>query len=79
MAQSGDFDLVILMSHDTDLVPALKMASRVRRVRVESAGWKGLNKLRIGGEKLFHTFLTFEDFSSSIDLKDYSKKGAFKP
>ena len=79
MAQSGDFDLVILMSHDTGLFPDLKMASSVRRVSVESAGWKGLNKLRIGGEKLFHTFLTFEDFSSSIDLKDYSKKGAFKP
>ena len=75
MAQSGDFDLVILMSHDTDLAPALMMASRVQGVRVESAGWKGLNKLRVKDKNLFHTFLTHEDFLDSIDLKDYSTKG----
>lgn len=75
MAQSGEFELVILMSHDTDLLPALLMASRVQGVRVESAGWKGLNKLRIKEHNLFHTFLAQRDFLDSIDLKNYSKKG----
>ena len=75
MAQSGDFDLVILMTHDTDLQPALKMASRAKGVRIESAGWSGLNKLRTKEFNLFHTFITLEDFQNSIDRKDYSKKG----
>ena len=75
MAQSGEFDLVILMTHDTDLQPALKMANSTEGVRVETAGWTGLNKLRIKETNLFHTFLTQEDFGKSIDQKDYSKKG----
>jgi uncharacterized LabA/DUF88 family protein len=75
MAQSGDFDLVILMTHDTDLQPALKMANLVSGVQIESAGWSGLNKLRINQKNLFHTFLTDVDFENSLDQKDYSKKG----
>jgi uncharacterized LabA/DUF88 family protein len=42
MAQSGEFDLVILMTHDTDLQPALKMATLNIGVRIETAGWAGL-------------------------------------
>ena len=75
MAQSGEFDLVVLMTHDTDLQPALKMANSTEGVCVETAGWTGLNKLRLTEQKLFHTFLTREDFENSIDQKDYSKKG----
>jgi uncharacterized LabA/DUF88 family protein len=75
MAQSGDFDLVILMTHDTDLQPALKMTNLVSGVQIESAGWSGLNKLRINQKNLFHTFLTDVDFENSLDQKDYSKKG----
>ena len=47
----------------------------IAQVRVETAGWTGLNKLRLTEQKLFHTFLTREDFENSIDQKDYSKKG----
>lgn len=75
MAQSGDFDLVILMTHDTDLLPALKMANLVAGVQIETAGWAGLNKLRTNQKKLFHTYLTDEDFKYSLDRKDYSNKG----
>ena len=75
MAQSGDFDLVILMTHDTDLQPALKMANLVEGVQIETAGWSGLNKLRMNQKKHFHTFLTHVDFENSLDQKDYSKKG----
>lgn len=75
MAQSGDFDLVILMSHDTDLQPALKMANLAKDVQIETAGWTGLNKLQTNQVKLFHTYLTNVDFRNSLDEKDYSKKG----
>jgi uncharacterized LabA/DUF88 family protein len=75
MAQSGEFDLVILMTHDTDLQPALKMATLNIGVRIETAGWAGLNKLRLNERKLFHTYLTVGDFKNSIDQKDYSRKG----
>lgn len=75
MAQSGDFDLVILMTHDTDLQPALKMANLAVGVQIETAGWSGLNKLRTSQEKLFHTYLTDVDFKNSLDPKDYSMKG----
>ena len=75
MAQSGEFDLVILMTHDTDLQPALKMATLNIGVRIETAGWAGLNKLRFKEKKLFHTYLTVGDFKNSIDQKDYSRKG----
>jgi uncharacterized LabA/DUF88 family protein len=76
MAQSGDFDLVILMTHDTDLQPALKMANLVAGVQIETAGWAGLNKLRANQKKLFHTYLTDVDFKNSLDRKDYSNKGS---
>jgi len=75
MAQSGDFDLVILMTYDTDLQPALKMANLNSGVRIETAGWSGLNKLRTSQGKLLHTYLTVGDFKNSIDNKDYSRKG----
>ena len=75
MVQSGEFDLVILMTHDTDLQPALKMANITKGVRIETAGWAGLNKLRLKEQKLFHTYLTIGDFTNSIDQKDYSRKG----
>jgi uncharacterized LabA/DUF88 family protein len=75
MAQSGEFELVVLMTHDTDLQPALRMANLNSRVRIETAGWTGLNKLRLKEQKLFHTYLTVGDFKNSIDQKDYSRKG----
>jgi len=75
MAQSGEFELVVLMTHDTDLQPALGMANLNSGVRIETAGWAGLNKLRLKEQKLFHTYLTVGDFENSIDQKDYSRKG----
>lgn len=75
MAQSGEFELVVLMTHDTDLQPALRMANLSSGVRIETAGWTGLNKLRLKEQKLFHTYLTVGDFKNSIDQKDYSRKG----
>jgi len=75
MAQSGEFELVVLMTHDTDLQPALRMANLNSEVRIETAGWTGLNKLRLKEQKLFHTYLTVGDFKNSIDQKDYSRKG----
>ena len=75
MAQSGEYELVVLMTHDTDLQPALRMANLNSGVRIETAGWTGLNKIRLKEQKLFHTYLTVGDFKNSIDNKDYSRKG----
>ena len=44
-AEEGDFDLVILASHDTDLEPALEDATERGSIEVGVATWKGGKRL----------------------------------
>jgi hypothetical protein len=76
-AQSGDYDAVILATHDTDLEPALDYCSELEpvqtgRVVIETAGWHQCKRLRSSGTgALWHTTLDRSAFDSSIDRKPY--------
>jgi hypothetical protein len=70
-AAGGDYDVVLLASHDTDLEPALEMAAGDGRSKVETAGWLGARVLRPSGRRLWHTALTGADMVHTRDHRDY--------
>lgn len=72
-AEIGDFDVVILASHDTDLEPALDDALSRGTCRVETMGWKGRKVLRASdGATVWHTTLDGAAFIRARDRKDYT-------
>jgi uncharacterized LabA/DUF88 family protein len=71
-AESGDYDVVVLAAHDTDLEPALDFAARKNGAKIETAGWDGSRRLRVPGRSFWHTKLTGGDLVHSRDRKDYS-------
>jgi len=70
-AEVGDFDAVMLASHDTDLEPALADAAERKNCHVETVGWQGCKVLR-AGVQLWHTTLGPTEFVRSRDRKDYT-------
>lgn len=44
-AIAHDFDVAIVFSHDTDLIPAFELADK-RGAHIELAGWQGANVIR---------------------------------
>jgi uncharacterized LabA/DUF88 family protein len=73
--ECGDYDVVVLAAHDTDLEPALDAALRKNRAKVETAGWKDCRRLKPTGRTVWHTALTGNDMVQSRDRKDYSGYG----
>lgn len=73
LAQFGQYDIVILASHDTDMEPALEMAAGVGRVKIETAGWQGSRRLRPAGRSLWHTALNGTDFVKVRDRRSYDR------
>ncbi|QFS89125.1 hypothetical protein FIV07_00125 [Mycobacterium sp. THAF192] len=74
LAQSSDYDLVILAAHDTDLEPALEVAVSYAAPSgpvIETAGWQSCKRLRPNGSRLWHTFMDSGAFESSRDRKQY--------
>nr|WP_236630818.1 hypothetical protein [Bifidobacterium aemilianum] len=78
LSRSGNYDVVILASRDTDLFPALDEAHD-SGAKVEAAKWYSpkdkstRGNLQVGEHwKLWTTSMTDEDFRASIDHKDYS-------
>lgn len=72
-ARSGDYDLVILASHDTDLEPALDAAVEAKVAAIETAGWHNCKRLKLTtGSNLRHTVLRGEHLVRSRDRKDYT-------
>lgn len=70
-AREGDFDLVILASHDTDLEPAIDEAVASRPGCVETTGWKTAKRLK-SNPTVWHTYLDATAFIRSRDRKDYT-------
>lgn len=70
-AKLGDSDVVILASHDTDLEPALEVATRMTPGRVETVSWMNSKRLRVPGTTLWHTALAEDSFVKCRDLKPY--------
>lgn len=74
LAMEGAYDVAILMSADTDLLPALETVYRLRLAHVEVAAWRGANRLRFASTQLpwCHNINTNE-YQSLMDLNDYTK------
>lgn len=70
----GACPVVILASHDTDLEPALEVASSRAGTAsfVETAGWEGCKKLKARGVRLPDTRLGATAFVNSRDRKPYA-------
>lgn len=52
-AIAHDFDVAIVFSHDTDLIPAFELAAK-RGAHIELAGWQGANVIRVAAIKWRH-------------------------
>jgi len=78
LAVRGAFDVGVLLSTDTDLVPALEAALEIKTVgvHVEVAAWKakGANRrLSVGGNLPWCHQLYDIDYQSVRDNRDYNK------
>jgi hypothetical protein len=81
MAIRGDYDIGIIMSEDTDLVPALEAVINLRamtHVHCEVAAWQPLSGPRrglklSGGSKLWCHYLTQADYQAVADPTDYTR------
>jgi uncharacterized LabA/DUF88 family protein len=78
LARSGDFDIVILASRDTDLAPALDEAHSYGVCRVEAVKWYSPTYPHTRGHlpikqdwKLWTTSMIEEDFKESLDRHSY--------
>jgi uncharacterized LabA/DUF88 family protein len=78
MALRGEYDVGVLMSHDTDLVPALEAVLDVApAARVEVAAWAPthgrVNRLRIPGRRLWCHYLAAADYAALADGRNYAR------
>lgn len=72
-------DVAILVSNDTDLVPAIEMvADRLSPQRIETASWRSPThsaRLRTNIPGVFHNYIDATAFGSIADLTNYAYKG----
>lgn len=74
LAMIDAYDAAILVSSDTDLMPALETIYGLRLGHVEVATWAGLGRLRFPGTKLpWCHYVTEAEYRSVADLTDYTK------
>jgi uncharacterized LabA/DUF88 family protein len=66
----GEFDVAIVVSHDTDLIPALNLAAEQGH-RIEVAAWGTTHRLNAPGIAACHQ-LSEAEFRSVRDHTDYS-------
>jgi len=79
MAGDGQYDIGVLMSTDTDLVPALEAVLKLGGrpyPRCESAAWSRSGaysrRLYVPGKKVWCHWLKPEDYAAVEDLTDYN-------
>jgi len=79
MAVNGDYDIGVLMSTDTDLIPALEAVIRLDGrpyPRCEVAAWSRRGaysrRLHVPGKKLWCHWLQPDDYAAVEDLTDYN-------
>lgn len=71
--REGEFGLVMLASHDTDLEPALDEAAHLApECKLETVGWQNSKRLRPSTNGLWHTFLGETEFTRAVDRTDYT-------
>ena len=69
LAFEKKYEVGILFSRDTDLLPALEMVRDLGLAHVEVAGWEGASRLRLPG--LWYHELDVEDFRAVRDTRYY--------
>ena len=74
--QNSEIDLVILASHDTDLVPALNEALAYRSAKIETCSWhasgnRSSREIRPEGARIWNTRLNQNHFQNSLDKRKY--------
>lgn len=73
----NEYDVGIVFSGDTDLIPAVELAFRRTKPRIEIAAWSGAkplwfpDELRAGQRLPWCHFLSASDFEASRDKKTY--------
>jgi uncharacterized LabA/DUF88 family protein len=78
MAVTGMYDIGVLMSTDTDLLPALEAVADVagnRGPRAEVAAWtssRSAPRLRVAGANLWCHYLNADDYRGVVDPTDYT-------
>lgn len=78
MAVRGEYDVGILMSTDTDLVPALEAVTMLNgdpHPRAEVAAWStggSSGRLRVPGRNLWCHWLDLSDYHAIADMRDYN-------
>ena len=78
MALRREYDVGVLMSHDSDLAPALEAVLELApAVRVEVAAWaptRGrVNRLRIPGRRIWCHYLSAAEYAAVADTRDYAR------
>jgi uncharacterized LabA/DUF88 family protein len=74
LAFQGAYDVGVIVSHDTDLIPALEAVRDLRLAHVEVAGWARRSRLEFPETKLpWHHNLREDDFAAVRDDTDYLK------
>jgi len=66
MSDGGNFDLLYLLSHDTDFVPVIKLILELGRTQIISVGWQGRQPIRIDHESFKYAYLTRDDYWNSV-------------
>lgn len=73
MAIREEFEVGILFSRDTDLLPALEAMRELNGPHVECATWQGSSRLRLrSGRPLYCHMLDEQDFHAVRDKKHYT-------
>ena len=69
LAYEKKFDVAILVSRDTDLLPPIEMLRDLKLAHVEVAGWDGSTRIRL--PKLWYHELDESDFVAARDNRPY--------
>lgn len=76
LAVKGAYDVAVVMSTDTDLVPAVEAVVELG-VRVEVAAWRARRanpRLSVGHDKPWCHYLSSEDYDAVHDPTDYGRR-----
>ncbi|HEX8001698.1 MAG TPA: NYN domain-containing protein [Mycobacteriales bacterium] len=82
LAVQGAYDVGVLMSTDTDLVPALEAVLELTGVRVEVAAWRAKRanpRLSVGHDKPWCHHLGRADYDAVHDPTDYAPAAPAAP
>lgn len=72
LAITGQYDVMIIASRDTDLLPALELVRSKKWARVETASWEGASQIRFSdGRGPWCHRLTAEEYAQVRDYRDY--------